>query len=92
MEENLAREMAKMKINDEKRMREVEKICHKSDELKELQDKIKAAYLNKERAAQVSETQFRTQVDIVSIKTILIQFSLPPRRNNTFYFVTLCLT
>jgi len=64
MEENLAREMAKMKINDEKRMREVEKICHKSDELKELQDKIKAAYLNKERAAQVSETQFRTQVDI----------------------------
>lgn len=66
MEESLAREMAKMKIQDEKRMREVEKICCQSDELKELQAKIKAAYLNKERASQVTETQFRKQVEIVS--------------------------
>lgn len=66
MEESLAREMAKMKIADEKRMREVEKICEQSDELKELQAKIKAAYLNKERAAQVTENQFRQQVEIVS--------------------------
>lgn len=58
--------MAKMKIADEKRMREVEKICEQSDELKELQAKIKAAYLNKERAAQVTENQFRQQVEIVS--------------------------
>ena len=37
----------------------IEKICAESEELKELQLKIKAAYLNKERAAQVSENQFR---------------------------------
>ena len=36
MEESLAREMSKMKIGDEKRQREVEKICGESDELKEL--------------------------------------------------------
>ena len=42
--------MARMRINDEKRKRELNKICAESDELKELQNKIKAAYLNKERA------------------------------------------
>jgi len=36
MEHNLAKEMARMKIVDEKKKREVEKICHGSDELKEL--------------------------------------------------------
>lgn len=64
MEEKLARQMAQMKINQEKRKREVEKICGESDELKELQAKIKAAYLNKERSAQVTENQFREQQEL----------------------------
>ena len=51
MEKNLAREMARMKITDEKKKREIEKLCAESDELKELQAKIKSAYLNKERSA-----------------------------------------
>jgi hypothetical protein len=51
MEQQLAKEMARMKIVDEKKKREIEKVCAESDELKELQAKIKAAYLNKERAA-----------------------------------------
>jgi regulator of sirC expression with transglutaminase-like and TPR domain len=59
MEENLAREMARMKMEREKQQREIEKICSESNELKELQSKIKAAYLNKERASQVTENQFR---------------------------------
>ena len=50
MEEKLAREMARMRIEDERRKRELNKICSESEELKELQNKIKAAYLNKERA------------------------------------------
>lgn len=50
MEENLAREMAKMKMEKEKQSREIEKICAESPELRELQNKIKNAYLNKERA------------------------------------------
>ena len=52
--------MARMKITDERKRREIEKICVESDELKELQAKIKAAYLNKERTAQITENQFRT--------------------------------
>jgi len=64
MEEKLARELASMKIQDERRNQEVQKICAESDELKELQAKIKAAYLQKERAAQMTEKQYRSQVDI----------------------------
>lgn len=45
-----------MKIIDEKKRREIEKICGESVELKELQLKIKSAYLNKERAAQMTES------------------------------------
>ena len=41
MEKDLAKEMARMRIMDEKKKREVEKVCAESDELKELQDKIK---------------------------------------------------
>ena len=51
MEEQLAREMARLKMDREKQNRELEKICAGSDELKDLQGKIKAAYLNKERAS-----------------------------------------
>ena len=36
MEHNLAKEMARMKIVDEKKKREIAKICSESDELKEL--------------------------------------------------------
>ena len=36
MEAKLAQEMSKMKIVDERKKRELEKICHESDELKEL--------------------------------------------------------
>lgn len=66
MEEQLAREMARMKMNKEKQQREIDKICGESEELRELQLKIQAAYLNKERSAQVTENQFRKQIDLVN--------------------------
>lgn len=50
MEEALARQLANQRVTDERRRREIEKLCGESDELKELQAKIKAAYLNKERS------------------------------------------
>ena len=71
MEESLAREMARMKMEKEKNMREIEKICAESPELRELQNKIKSAYLNKERATQVTETQYRKQVEVVSVDRTL---------------------
>jgi hypothetical protein len=66
MEEALARQLAGHKIMDERRKREVEKLCGESDELRELQAKIRAAYLNKERSQQMTEKQYRVQTEIVS--------------------------
>ena len=72
MEKQLATEMARMKIVDEKKKREIEKVCGESEELKELQAKIKAAYLNKERSAQIAEGQYRTHAELVSNNINLI--------------------
>jgi len=36
--------MAKLKIGDERKKKEVERICAQSDELKELQKRIMSAY------------------------------------------------
>jgi len=63
-----------MKMEKEKQSREIEKICAESPELRELQNKIKSAYLNKERASQVTETQYRKQVEVVSLYSIIILF------------------
>jgi hypothetical protein len=41
-------------------------VCGASDELKELQMRIQHAYLNKERAAQITESQYRQQIEIVT--------------------------
>jgi hypothetical protein len=68
LEENLAREMARMKMEKEKNSREIEKICAESPELRELQNKIKSAYLNRERATQVTENQYRKQIEVVSVR------------------------
>lgn len=64
MEEALARQLASQKMTDDRRRREIEKLCGESDELKELQMKIKAAYLNKERSQQMVEKQYRIQTEI----------------------------
>jgi len=69
-----------MKIVDEKRKREIEKICSESEELKELQNKIKSAYLNKERSAQITEHQYRRQIDLVSYIVFIHLILLPNRK------------
>ena len=74
MEESLAREMAKLKITDERSMREAEMVFAASDELNELKARIQHAKLNKERSAQIAEAQYREQIEIVT--TLLIEFSL----------------
>ena len=82
MEEALARQLANQKITDERRKREIEKLCGESDELRELQAKIKAAYLNKERSQQMTEKQYRVQTEIVSKTTAIQEWQqcVPPAR------------
>ena len=67
----LAKQMASNKVDTEKKKREISKICHESEELKELQQKIRLAYLNKERSAQITEDQYRKQINLVSFNLFL---------------------
>ena len=64
MEEQLARQMARMKMTDERVTKEVAKVCDESDEIKALKEKINQAYLNKERVGQMAERQFRAHKDL----------------------------
>ena len=59
MEQLLAKEMHRMKIVDDQKKRQIQKIAAESDEIKELQQKIKSAMVNKERSAQIAEVQYR---------------------------------
>lgn len=52
----LAMEMARRAKAEEQRKREVQRICEADPELRELQSKLKAAYMNQERAAQLQES------------------------------------
>lgn len=89
MEEALARQFANSKITDERRKREIEKLCSESEELKELQAKIRAAYLNKERSQQMTEKQYRVQTEIVS-KFIASKPILSTYRNKMLKSTSLC--
>lgn len=89
MEEALARQFANTKITDERRKREIEKLCSESEELKELQSKIRAAYLNKERSQQMTEKQYRIQTEIVS-KFIASKLILSAYRNKMLKSTSLC--
>lgn len=89
MEEALARQFANTKITDERRKREIEKLCSESEELKELQAKIRAAYLNKERSQQMTEKQYRVQTEIVS-KFIDSKLILSAYRNKMLKSTSLC--
>ena len=55
MERRMVMEMHKQKTEQEAREAEMQRIIETSDELKELEHKIKTAYVNKERAAQHQE-------------------------------------
>ena len=51
----LAGELERREAERERKEREVQRICGESEELKELELKLKVAYMNKERAAQHEE-------------------------------------
>lgn len=56
MERRMAQEIRRQKTEQDKRERELQRICDTSEELKDLERQLKIAYINKERAAQHQET------------------------------------
>lgn len=61
MKDRIAKVISNDKVVGTRKHMEVQRICAESDELKALKAKIEAAYLNKERAGQMAESQFRAQ-------------------------------
>jgi len=55
-DERLAAELARRKTQAVREAKNVQRICEQSEELRALEEKLKAAYMNKEREAQVKES------------------------------------
>lgn len=60
--EAIATELSRMTIDNERRSKEMQKICEESDELRFLERTLKSAYLNKDRAAQL---EYRMQLTAI---------------------------
>ena len=67
LEDKLAKELQRIKLENESKKREIEKICAESDELRKLKEKINSGYVNKERSAQIAESHIRKLNEIVLI-------------------------
>ena len=55
LDQRIVEEIHRQRTEQEKNEREMQRICETSEELKELEHKLKIAYVNKERAAQHQE-------------------------------------
>ena len=65
VEETLARELQKRKLQEEAKQAEINRIFEESEQLKILKQKINTGYISKERAAQMQEKQLRTIYELV---------------------------
>ena len=65
LEEDLAKEIQRKKVLEERERRSVQKMFEESDEIKDLKCKIKLAQMNQERSKQILERQTRKLQDIV---------------------------
>ena len=61
-EERIAGELHRRKIEEFRDEKLVQKIRESSEELRELEEKLKAAYCTKERKAQIEEKQIVSQI------------------------------
>lgn len=66
LEERLAQELKRRNLDREREKREYQRICAESEEIRDLKQKLQAAYTNKERTAQLQETQVRREIDVVN--------------------------
>jgi hypothetical protein len=60
---NLAAELERRRVERERKEREIQRICEESEELRELERRLKVAYMNKERAAQHEEKVVLTRME-----------------------------
>ena len=60
-DERLAVELTKRKVEAQREAKNIQRICEQSEELRDLEEKLKQAYLNKEREVQIEESNVLLQ-------------------------------
>ena len=78
-QEQLARELQRRKNNEERDRREIQRVCGESEELRELQQRLQMAYINKERTAQIRETHHIREQDAIE-DVVLDQHMMQKRK------------
>jgi hypothetical protein len=69
----IAQELLRRRAQDERAEREIQRICEESEMLKDLETRLKVAYTNKERAAQLDEKAFTIERDSAAEQAICDQ-------------------
>lgn len=59
----IAAELERRRLDRERKEREIQRICEESTELKDLESRLKVAYMNKERAAQHEEREVLARME-----------------------------
>lgn len=62
-DELIAKELERRSREEDRKARELQRICEQSPELRLLEEQLKAAYMNKERAAQCAEKKSSLKLD-----------------------------
>merc|ERR1711988_1242612 len=66
----LAKEIERRKIDSIREQKNIQRICEHSEELRELEEKLKAAYMNKERSSQIAEAKRLKESAIFAEKAV----------------------
>ncbi|OQR85910.1 meiosis-specific nuclear structural protein 1, partial [Thraustotheca clavata] len=78
--DSIARALEEERRVNERREREIQRICESSEELRELESMLKVAYVNKERAVQQAERETLCQIERTREKTIETQMEYDRQR------------
>lgn len=68
--ERLAKQLLKKKSEQERAEREIQRICEGSDVLKDLESKLKTAYMNQDRVTQLEEAALQAEQKAISEQAI----------------------
>lgn len=83
-DERLAAEISKRKTEAVREAKNIQRICEQSEELRQLEEKLKAAYMNKEREAQIRES-----ADILQKQTAAEAELAAVRSPDTWLYISL---
>ncbi|RLO05391.1 hypothetical protein DYB28_000774 [Aphanomyces astaci] len=77
----IAKALEEERRTQDRKEREIQRICESSEELRELESMLKVAYVNKERAVQQAERETLSQIEVAREKAIEVQMEYDRQRS-----------